>query len=105
MTTPALDFQKTCRFSEDVMARVTVRQRNQLTIPPEAVVALGVNVGDVGEATVQGNALIVRFRTRESAQRALAHAYGSAAGVWGTSHEETEDAIERDRASWNREGI
>jgi len=87
------------------MARVTIRQRNQLTLPAEAVTALGVRAGDVGEATVQGNALIIRFRSRGAARRAVERAYGAASGAWGRTHEETQQAIERDRQSWNREGI
>lgn len=87
------------------MPYVTVRQRNQITLPSEAVAALGLRVGDTGEVTVQGNAVIIRFRSREAARAAVERAHGALKGVWGTSHDEIQAAIDRDRASWNRDGI
>jgi len=105
MTTTDLGFQKFATFSEDSMGHVTVRQRNQITLPPEVVEALGLHVGDTGEVSVQGNAVIIRFRSREAARAAVERAYGALRGVWGTTHEEIQATIDRDRASWNREGI
>lgn len=87
------------------MGHVTVRQRNQITLPPEAVEELGLRVGDTGEVTVQGNALIIRFRSRQAARAAVERAYGALKGVWGTTYEEIQATIDRDRASWNRDGI
>jgi bifunctional DNA-binding transcriptional regulator/antitoxin component of YhaV-PrlF toxin-antitoxin module len=87
------------------MAAITIRQRNQITLPPEAVAALGLRVGDTGEATVQGNAVIIRFRSREAARSGLERAYGALTGVWGSTHEEIQATIDRDRDSWEREGI
>lgn len=92
-------------MNEGAMHQITLRQHNQVTLPPAVVAALGVRVGDVGVLTVLGSTLIVRFRGRESAQRALESAHGTASGVWGSTHDEMNDTIDRDRESWNRARI
>ena len=84
------------------MAKVTIRLRNQVTLPADALAALGVGVGDVGEAFVHGNALVLRFHNSQEARESVERAFGAAPGVWGASPEEVEETLDRDRRSWNR---
>ena len=42
---------------------------------------------------------------REAARAAVERAHGALKGVWGTTHDEIQAAIDRDRASWDRDGI
>lgn len=86
------------------MAKVTIRQRNQVTLPADALAALGVGVGDVGEAYLQGNALILRFRDPQAARESIDRAFGAASGVWGSTTGEIHQTLDRDRRSWDRSG-
>jgi hypothetical protein len=54
---------------------------------------------------VHGNAVVIRFRSREAARSGLERAYGALTGVWGSTHEEIQGTIDQDRDSWDREGI
>lgn len=102
MTPHAVSFLKTINFQKGTMADVTIRQRNQVTLPREALEALGVGVGDVGEVVVQGNAVILRFRDAGAALQTVADTYGAARGSWGATPDEIEETLARDRGSWNR---
>lgn len=102
MRAASVAFQKVVYFSEGVMSKVTIRQRNQVTLPAEALAALGVSVGDVGEAYLEGNALVLRFQDRQAAKDSLRRAFGAAPGVWGASAEEIDEMLDRDRRSWDR---
>lgn len=84
------------------MSKVTIRQRNQVTLPAEMLAALGVSVGDVGEAFVQGGALVLRFRDRQAAQESVERAFGACSGMWGSSAREIDESLAADRRSWDR---
>lgn len=84
------------------MSKVTIRQRNQVTLPAEMLAALGVSVGDVGEAFVQGGALVLRFRDRQAAQESVERAFGACSGMWGSSARKIDESLAADRRSWDR---
>lgn len=102
MLMETVQFQKIYEFSEGIMGKVTIRQRNQVTLPAEMLAALGVSVGDVGEVFVQGGALVLKFRDRQAAQESVERAFGACSGVWGSSAREIDESLAADRRSWDR---
>jgi len=82
------------------MARVTVRQRNQLTIPVDIARAAGFHEGSVCSMELV-NGIIVITPAGISAPSLDSFA-GVARGAWGETAADVERAIASDRGSWNR---
>ena len=82
------------------MIRVTVRQRNQVTIPVDIAKALGLREGSVCSMELINGAIIVT--PEGTATPALEPFKGVARGVWGETARDVERTIAGDRASWNR---
>lgn len=83
------------------MVRVTVRNRNQLTVPVDIAAAAGLTSGSLCDMQYV-NGVITITPTGSTAARPLADFAGVARGVWGETDEEIEEQIRADRESWHR---
>lgn len=82
------------------MARVTVRQRNQLTIPMDIARAAGIHEGSVCTMEmVNGSVVITPAGVNAPSLDSFA---GVAHGVWGSTAAHIDRALSADRGSWDR---
>jgi AbrB family looped-hinge helix DNA binding protein len=86
---------------ELVRSRVFLRDRRQITLPAEAVSALGLAVGDSLEVrVVAGGILLVPQRAGQEPARSMSRFIGQGRGVFGDTAEQA-DALVRDlRDDW-----
>jgi len=83
------------------MARIQIRDRNQLTVPVDIAKAAGIGPGSVCEVDYR-NGVITLTPADHPWSRQLAEFYGAARGAWGETDEEIEQHLSSDRDSWNR---
>ena len=83
------------------MPEVTIRQRNQLTVPAEIARQVGIQPGTTCTIEVVGG-VITLTPTGGPAGQPLAAYRGAARGAWGPTPAEIEATIAADRASWQR---
>ena len=67
---------------------ITLAQSSSLTLPPEALDALGVEVGAELEIEIVGRALVVRSLEEARRSRDLLDAFGSILSRRGTAYKE-----------------
>jgi bifunctional DNA-binding transcriptional regulator/antitoxin component of YhaV-PrlF toxin-antitoxin module len=86
---------------ELVRSRVFLRVRRQITLPAEAVSAVGLAVDDVLEVrVVEGGILLVPKRAGQEPARSIGRFVGPGRGVFGDTAEQA-DALVRDlRREW-----
>lgn len=84
------------------MTEITVRQRNQVTIPADIALAAGIAPGAKFDLIWANGVITMRpIEHADSATSVLQYA-GIGAGLWGSSPEEIEATIESNRAGWDR---
>lgn len=84
------------------MTEITVRQRNQVTIPAEIAAAAGIHPGSKFDLVWANGVITMRpMEHRDSGESVLKYA-GIGKGLWGDSREEIDANIDRERASWDR---
>ena len=82
------------------MPQVTIRQRNQLTIPVDIARAAGLDEGSVCTMElVNGSIVITPAGVTAPSLDSFA---GVARGVWGETAADVEHTLASDRGSWNR---
>ncbi|CAB4966240.1 MAG: hypothetical protein F2842_12920 [Actinobacteria bacterium] len=82
------------------MARVTVRQRNQLTIPVDIARAAGLIEGSVCSMEMVNGTIVIT--PAGGTAPPLGSFVGVARGVWGETAADVERTLASDRGSWNR---
>lgn len=83
------------------MVKVTIRDRNQLTVPVDIAAAAGLTSGSLCDMEYV-NGVITITPVDSTTARPLADFAGIARGVWGGTDEEIEEQIRTDRESWHR---
>jgi bifunctional DNA-binding transcriptional regulator/antitoxin component of YhaV-PrlF toxin-antitoxin module len=85
------------------MTSITVRQRNQVTIPKGIAEAAGLTEGTVCDLHYENGVITIKVPWhREPGDSILKYA-GIARGVWGETPEEVDRTIRELRDSWDRE--
>jgi bifunctional DNA-binding transcriptional regulator/antitoxin component of YhaV-PrlF toxin-antitoxin module len=85
------------------MTPITVRQRNQVTIPKAIAEAAGLTEGTVCDLHYENGVITIKVPWhREPGDSILKYA-GIARGVWGETPEEVDRTIRELRDSWDRE--
>ena len=85
------------------MTPITVRQRNQVTIPKAIAEAAGITEGTVCDLHYENGVITIKVPWhREPGDSILKYA-GIARGVWGETPEEVDRTIRELRDSWDRE--
>lgn len=84
------------------MPTVTVRQRNQITIPKSIAEAAGIHEGVSLDMQYANGVIMVRIPTHADPVSVLRSLRGGARGGWGDTSEEIEATIRADRQSWAR---
>jgi AbrB family looped-hinge helix DNA binding protein len=84
------------------MTEVTVRQRNQITIPKAIAEEAGLTEGSVGDLAYADGVITITFRGHRREPFDISQYIGIAKGLWGDTPEEIDQAIAEDRASWER---
>jgi AbrB family looped-hinge helix DNA binding protein len=85
------------------MTEVTVRQRNQITIPKAIAEEAGLTEGSVGDLAYADGVITITFRGHRREPFDISQYIGIAKGLWGDTPEEIDQAIAEDRASWERD--
>lgn len=83
------------------MVRVTIRDRNQLTVPVDIAAAAGLTSGSLCDMEYT-NGVITITPADSTPARPLSDFAGIARGVWGDTDEQIEQQIRADRESWER---
>lgn len=83
------------------MVRVTIRNRNQLTVPVDIAAAAGLTSGSLCDMEYV-NGVITITPADTPTRRPLSDYAGIARGVWGDTEDEIENRIREDRESWER---
>lgn len=83
------------------MVRVTIRGRNQLTVPVDIAAAAGLTSGSLCDMEYV-NGVITITPADSPLRRPISDFVGIARGAWGDTDDEVEQRIRTDRESWNR---
>ena len=83
------------------MVKVTIRARNQLTVPVDIAAAAGLATGSLCDMDY-ANGVITITPSTSPALRPLGDFAGIARGVWGDTDEAMQRQIRDDRESWQR---
>lgn len=84
------------------MTEITVRQRNQITIPKAIAEEAGIAEGAVGDLSYADGVITITFRGHRREPVDISQYIGIAKGLWGDTPEEIERAIAEDHDSWER---
>jgi len=84
------------------MTEITVRQRNQITIPKTIAEQAGIVEGAVGDLSYADGVITITFRGHRREPVDISQYVGIAKGLWGDTPEEIERAIAEDHDSWER---
>jgi antitoxin component of MazEF toxin-antitoxin module len=82
------------------MARVTIRQRNQLTIPVDIAKALSLEEGSLCTMELINGTIVITPPGADTAP--ITNFSGVARGAWGDTAADVERTLAADRGSWNR---
>ncbi len=83
------------------MAIINLRDRRQITLPPEIVSAAGLQVNDELEVSlINGVIQLVPAGKGRAPQRSMSRFLGSAAGMYGQSAAEVDAYVREQRESW-----
>ena len=83
------------------MPEITVRQRNQITIPKAIAEEAGIAEGAVGDLSYANGVITISFRGHRPPIDISQYA-GVLAGVWGDTPEEIDQNIRETRDSFDR---
>lgn len=86
------------------MTEITVRQRNQVTIPKAIAEAAGLVEGAVGDMAYANGVITITFPGHRPPIDIMQFA-GSLAGVWGSTPEDIDRNIRETRDSFERDLI
>lgn len=84
------------------MTAVTIRQRNQLTIPKAIAERAGLHEGVTVDLQYANGVIILTLPTPEDASNALMALAGAGRGVWGHTPDEIDATIREDRRAMDR---
>ena len=85
------------------MTEVTVRQRNQITIPKAIAEEAGLTEGSVGDLAYADGVITITFRGHPREPFDVSKYAGIAKGLWGETPEEVEQTLRDMRDEWDRE--
>lgn len=85
------------------MTEITVRQRNQITIPRAIAEEAGIAEGAVGDLSYANGVITISFRGHPRQPVDISQYIGIGRGLWGDTVEEIDRAIAEDHASWERD--
>ena len=84
------------------MTRITVRQRNQVTIPQAIAEEAGISAGVVCDMQYANGVITIRLADHRMPGEGIMRFAGIGRGAWGATPEEVERTIAEDHASWER---
>ena len=85
------------------MTEITVRQRNQITIPKAIAEEAGIAEGAVGDLSYANGVITIAFRGHSREPFDVSRYIGIGKGLWGDTVEEIDRTIAEDHASWERD--
>ncbi|MCW8814682.1 MAG: AbrB/MazE/SpoVT family DNA-binding domain-containing protein [Chlorobium sp.] len=84
------------------MAKVRVRQKNQITIPLRIAEEANIKPDDMLEIRYANVVIALMPHGRKERKRSVMDYAGIARGTWGKTIAEIEEELKRDRESWER---
>ncbi|MEI6363833.1 MAG: AbrB/MazE/SpoVT family DNA-binding domain-containing protein [Actinomycetes bacterium] len=85
------------------MTEITVRQRNQVTIPKAIADAAGISEGTVCDLQFANGVITIRLADHRQPGDSIMRFAGIGKGLWGSTPEEIDRTIAEDHASWERD--
>ena len=85
------------------MTEVTVRQRNQITIPKAIAEEAGITEGAVGDLSYADGVITITFRGHPRTPVDISAHIGIGRGLWGDTPEEIDRTLREQRDEWDRE--
>ena len=85
------------------MTEITVRQRNQITIPKAIAEEAGITEGAVGDLSYADGVITISFRGHPREPFDLSRYIGIGKGLWGDTPEEVDRTLREQRDEWDRE--
>lgn len=84
------------------MAVVTVREKNQVTIPRAIARAAGIEPGAIFDIQYVNGVITMTLSEHRRQGDSLEQYVGAGRGLWGQTSHETDDSLEQDRRTWER---
>jgi AbrB family looped-hinge helix DNA binding protein len=84
------------------MAKVRVRQKNQITIPLRIAEAANIKPDDMLEISYVNGVVTLIPHGKQERKRSVMDYSGIARGVWGDTVAEIDKELKRERESWER---
>ena len=85
------------------MTEITVRQRNQITIPHDIAAQAGITTGTVCDVFYANGTIMIRLPRHEAPDDDIMRFAGVGKGLWGSTTEEVDRTIRGLRDSWDGE--
>lgn len=85
------------------MTEITVRQRNQITIPHDIAEQAGITTGTVCDLFYANGTIMIRLPRHRAPDDDIMRFAGIGKGLWGSTTEEIDRTIRELRDSWDRE--
>ena len=85
------------------MTEITVRQRNQITIPKAIAEEAGIAEGAVGDLSYADGVITIAFRGHPRQPVDISQYIGIGRGLWGDTPEEVDRTLREMRDEWDRE--
>lgn len=84
------------------MTVVTVREKNQVTIPRAIARAAGIEPGTTFDIQYVNGVITMTLSEHRKAGDSLEQYAGVGRGLWGHTASDVAESLERDRATWER---
>ena len=84
------------------MTQIRIRERNQITLPANIVIAASLSPNDTPEVSFANGIITLIPVNPHNKRRSITDYVGSAKGLWGTTGAEIDAQLRDDRASWER---
>ncbi len=85
------------------MSKITVRQRNQITIPKAIAEQAGISEGMVCDLVFVNGTIMIRLPEHDAPADDLMQYAGIGRGLWGQTSEDVDRTIRETRDSFDRE--
>ena len=84
------------------MTQVRIRERNQITLPANIVIAASLSPNDTLEVSFANGIITLIPVNPHNKRRSITDYVGSAKGLWGTTGAEIDAQLRDERDSWER---